>query len=222
MKKKVIIFGDENLAGEVKYYLDIDSDYEVVAFTVHKAFRKIDRFEGLPVVDFECVLEKYPPVEFDMFVAIGYRKMNRTRGEVIEQAMRNGYHLISYISSKAICHTAEIGCNAFICDGCYIGKGASIGMGCFLNALAIVGHRCKVGNNVFIAASVVIGGDVTVEDNCFIGQNTTVANGLTIGWQSFVGAASFINKSTKPALLYSGNPARKYSVDTLLVEEDYL
>jgi len=222
MKKKMIIFGAENLAGEVKYYLDIDSPYEVVAFTVHQAFRKIDRLEGLPVLDFEEALEKYPPGEYDMFVAIGYRQMNTTRGKVIDQVMRHGYHLISYISSKAICHSTDIGCNAFISDGCYVGKGATIGTGCFLNALAIVGHRCNVGNNVFIAASVVIGGDVTVQDNCFIGQNTTVANGLTIGKQSFVGAASFINKSTEPELLYSGNPARKYPVDTLLVEEDYL
>ena len=50
---KVIIFGILDTAELAHWYLDNDSEHEVVAFTVHKKYIKGDQFRGLPLVEFE-------------------------------------------------------------------------------------------------------------------------------------------------------------------------
>jgi len=52
-KYKLVLIGDSAFAEVAYEYFTWDSEYEVVAFAVERAFRKRDDFQGLPVVDFE-------------------------------------------------------------------------------------------------------------------------------------------------------------------------
>ena len=77
---KVVVFGTGSFAECVHFYLTHDSPHEVVAFTVHGD--RIDEqteLAALPVVAFEDLTETHPPDEYDMFVAVGYAKVNRMR-----------------------------------------------------------------------------------------------------------------------------------------------
>ena len=38
--------------------------------------QKPESFQGLPVVSFEDVEQKLPPIEYDMFIAVGYHDLN--------------------------------------------------------------------------------------------------------------------------------------------------
>ena len=75
--KQVIIFGTGGFAEVVHYYLTHDSEYEVVAFTVHKKYVQEDLFCNLPVVPFEEINSYFSPDKHSMFVAMGYKQMNK-------------------------------------------------------------------------------------------------------------------------------------------------
>jgi FlaA1/EpsC-like NDP-sugar epimerase len=76
---KIIIFGSGDIAQIAKYYFDIDSDHEVVGFTLDSPYIKKETFEGLPVYPFEEIEKIFPPSEYQMFIAIAYGDMNRLR-----------------------------------------------------------------------------------------------------------------------------------------------
>jgi len=94
---KTIIFGNNQTAQLAHYYLSIDSEHEVVAFTVNKDYLTESTFCGLPVVPFEEVENIYSPTEYAFFAPMTYRKMNNDRKAIYEQAKAKGYSFISYI-----------------------------------------------------------------------------------------------------------------------------
>ena len=53
--KKIVIFGESQLASLAHFYFKHDSPHEVVAFTVDKDYKTADEYEGLPLVSFETV-----------------------------------------------------------------------------------------------------------------------------------------------------------------------
>lgn len=50
---KIIIFGTNQLAELADYYINNDTNLEIVAFTVHKKFKNIEFFKDKPVIEFE-------------------------------------------------------------------------------------------------------------------------------------------------------------------------
>ncbi len=104
-------------AHSAHYYFTTDSSYEVVAFTVDKAFLEEVSFCRLPVVSFEEVVERYPPNEHSMFVALSYAKLNEIRKQKFEAAIGAGYELCNYISTKAtVLNDNTFGRNCFILE----------------------------------------------------------------------------------------------------------
>ena len=100
---KVIIFGIQDFAELAHYYLENDSDHEVVAFCVNaKYIPEAKNFKNLPIVSFETVEKIYPPSEYDFFAPMSPQQMNRLREKVYNDIKQKGYKLISYISSKAV------------------------------------------------------------------------------------------------------------------------
>ncbi len=59
--QKIVIFGTGELAQRIFYYLK-DSDDEIVAFSANKSNIDSNELLGLPVVAFESIEEKYPPI----------------------------------------------------------------------------------------------------------------------------------------------------------------
>jgi hypothetical protein len=98
--QKVVIFGTGVFAQVAHFYLSHDSDYKVVAFTVDGKFMKEKEFLGLPLVPFETIARTYPPAKFKMFIAVGYKNLNKTRAAKYAEAKSKGYRLITYVSSK--------------------------------------------------------------------------------------------------------------------------
>ena len=97
---KVIIFGVLDSAELAHWYIENDSEHDVVAFTVNKVYIKQDSFKGLPLVAFEELEKQYPPSEYKLFAPMTGRKMNRLREKVYLEGKSKGYEYISYISSK--------------------------------------------------------------------------------------------------------------------------
>ena len=83
---KLVVFGAGDIARLAHYYFTHDTDHQIVAFTVDRAYRNQDTFSGLPLVDFEDVAQMYPPSDHKMFVAVSYAKMNKLRAEKFYRA----------------------------------------------------------------------------------------------------------------------------------------
>ena len=213
--RKAIIFGTASFAEVVHFYLQHDSDYEVVGFTASGEAVRESRFLGLPVVAFESVEATFPPQHHDMFVAVGYAKLNRVREQLCREARHKGYRLLSYVCSKAS-HWGDttLGDNVFIFEDNTIQPFVTVGNGTILWSGNHIGHHSEIGAYCFITSHVVVSGHCRVGDRCFIGVNATIADDTTIGDDNLIGPASLIQKNTGPGEAYIAERTKKYPKDS--------
>jgi len=218
--KKVVIFGAEKLAELVRFYLINDAPYEVVAFTINGEFIKEKQFVGLPVIPFEDIDKLYPPDEFKMFIAIGYKKLNTIRADKYNEAKSKGYALISYVSSKAI-HWGDtgIGDNCFILENQVIQPSVKIGNDVVLWSGNHFGHDVTIGDHCWISSHVVVSGGVTIGPYTFIGVNATIRDDVTIGRECIIGAGATILNDTKDRAVYIAKPTELYPLDSASFEK---
>ena len=207
---KVIIFGIQDFAELAHYYLENDSDHEVVAFSINEEYLPESKvFKGLPIVAFENIEQYYPPCDFDFFAPMAPQRMNRLREEIYCKIKEKGYKLISYISSKAILFDNVIGDNCFILENNTIQPFTSIGNNVILWSGNHIGHHSIIKDHIMFTSQVVLSGHCIVENYCTLGVNATIRDGLTIREGTFVAMAASIIRSTDPWGMYKGNPAVK-------------
>ena len=208
-KEKLVIIGDGETAELAYDYFTGDSNYEVVAFSAERNFRRNQTLLGLPVVPLEEIEKSYSPNSHKAFVAISYTQLNRLRRKLYNQAKQKGYSLCSYISPNAfIGKNTEIGENCFIFENVTIQRGAKIGNNVTVWSGSLVGHRSVVGENCFVASHVAISGFCDIGENCFLGVNSCTVGGLKIAANCVVGAGAVVVKDTSEGKVYVGNPAK--------------
>lgn len=211
--KPLIIFGLTDAAQLAHFYFETDSKYEVVAFTVDEAFRKVDQFCGLPVVAFERVAELYPPASHQMFVALGYSKLNQVRKEKYLAAKALGYALPSYVSSKAtVLNEGRIGDNCFILEDNTIQPFVVIGNNITLWSGNHIGHHSVIHDHCFLASHIVVSGRVEIGEACFLGVNATLRDHITVGENTIVGAGTLLLASAPAGGVYIGTTTERSAV----------
>ena len=194
---KVVIFGLGDCARMAHYYFEHDSEHKVVAFTVDANYLQGEQFNELPLVDFISVPALYPPDEYAMFIAIGYRNMNKARAEKYYQAKAWGYNLVSYVSSHCTFLSQHpVGDNCFILEDNTIQPFVRINNNVTLWSGNHIGHDSIIEDHCFLASQVVISGHVHIHPYCFIGVNATVHNATTINTATLVGAGATIVQDT--------------------------
>lgn len=211
---KVVIFGVQDFASLAHYYLDTDSEHEVVAFSVSRDYLpETGTFEGLPVVAFEEAEGRYPPGEHAFFAPMSPRRMNRLRESVYNDIKGKGYELISYVSSKAtVFSNVKIGDNCFILEDNTVQPFVTVGNNVVMWSGNHIGHHSTIGDHVLFTSHVVLSGHCVVEPYCFFGVNATIRDGATIAEGSFVAMAAAVTRNTEPWGVYRGNPAKKGDV----------
>jgi len=211
--KKVIIFGTGDFGKVVHFYLTRDSQHEIVAFTANDWAIKEKKMFDLPVVSFEDIDKKFPVDEFSMFIAVPYSNLNKTRAKIFDEAKSKGYHLISYINSKAIFwDDVKLGENCFILEGNVIQPFVEIGNDVIIWSGNHIGHHSKIGDHCFLASHVVISGKVTIDPFCFLGVNSTIRDGIHISRDCVIGAGAVILKDTKQGEVYTTNSTKLLEV----------
>lgn len=214
---KLVIFGTGSFAQLAHFYFANDSEHEVVAFTVNEDHMSELEFNGLPVEVFEEIEHRYPPGAFKMFVAVGYKGLNRVRAGIYSEAKETGYELVSYVSSQCTYWGKGIGDNCFIFEDNTIQPFVSIGNNVVIWSGNHIGHHSTIGNHCFISSHVVVSGNCRIGDYCFIGVNATIRDSVSIGNSCLVGAGSLIMKSTMDNELYieKGTTPDKRSADQI-------
>jgi sugar O-acyltransferase (sialic acid O-acetyltransferase NeuD family) len=196
--RDLVLFGAGELARLARVYFEADSSYRVVAFTADDVGDEGTReFEGLPCVDFDRLGDRYPPAAADVFVAIGYRRVNQGRAEAYRRALEAGYTLATYISPHAIVSpAATIGRNCFLFEGVIVQPFVTIGDDTIIWSGATVAHDTQVGSHCFLAPMASVSGNVTIGDFAFIGNNATVRDGVSLGPSTVVGAGAIAKWDT--------------------------
>lgn len=211
---KVVIVGAGKIADEAYFYLTNDSEHDVVAFSVDRAFVGEGQKLGLPVVAFEEVEQAYPPGEHKMFVAVGYQDLNRLRAGKYDAAKAKGYELISYVSSRAANFgNVEIGDNCFILEFVSLQPCSKIGNDVFLWPGVTIGHHATIQDHCYIVAGAVIAGNAVVEPRCFLGVQASVGHEIRVGEGSFLGAGVVVTKDAEPRSVYIGADTPKFRLD---------
>lgn len=212
---KVVLFGTELTAELAQWYLQNDTDHEIVAFTVHRDYLKEDQFKGLPLVPFEDLAMLYPPSEFMFFSPLTEIQMNKFREKVYLDAKAMGYSCINYISSHATVLTQDIGENNFILEDNTIQPFVKIGDNNVFWSGNHIGHHGTIGSHIFFTSHVVLSGRCIVGDYCFFGVNATIRDKLTIGEGTLIAMGSNLTKPTPPWSVWKGNPAEMMKISSL-------
>ena len=209
---KLVVFGAGDIARLAKFYFDTDSEHEVVAFTVDKAYKQADSFLNLPLVEFDEIEKFYSPQHYEFFVALSYANYNRLRAAKYLTAKSKGYKIASYISSKcSYLSQFPAGENAFILEDNTIQPYVKIGNNVTLWSGNHIGHDSVIKDHNFISSHVLISGHCVINEYCFLGVNSTLHNGVEIGENSLVAAGAIISKSIEGQSVYV--PARSLKLD---------
>ena len=211
--KPLVIFGSGDIAQLAHHYFSTDSDYDIVAFTVDAEFIEDSEYCGLPVVPFENLTSSYPPNSYDLFIAVGYSKLNSIRKAKFLAAKEKGYSLASYISSRAsILNDENIGENCFIFEDNTIQPFVTIGNNVTLWSGNHIGHHTVIHDHTFIASHVVVSGGVKIGEQCFIGVNATLRDHITIGVRCVIGAGALMLADAEPEGVYNGTATERAKV----------
>jgi sugar O-acyltransferase (sialic acid O-acetyltransferase NeuD family) len=207
---KIIIFGINDLAALAHFYLTIDSEHEVVAFTVHEKYRTSNSYKNLPLLSFETIQESHSVNDFMLFAPMIGTKMNQVRENIYNEGKNKGYQFISYISSKATLFDNQIGDNCFILEDNTIQPFTSIGNNVVLWSGNHIGHHSKIEDHCFFTSHVVMSGHCIIGRNSFLGVNSTLRDGTTLAKGTLIAmGACFTRKSSEEWSVYVGNPAKK-------------
>ncbi len=199
----VVVYGTGHMASVVHTYLTQDSPHDVVAFTVGADYLTSDSFLGLPVVPFEGIAAVYPPTEFAMLIAVGFKQVNRLRAEKYVEAKQLGYELVTYVHSKAtVWRDLIIGDNCIVMENTVIQPFAEVGNNVTLGPGSSVGHHSIIKDHCLLASHVDVSGNVTVEPYCFLGANSTIRDGVTIAAECVIGANAAILHNTNAREVY--------------------
>lgn len=213
MEKHLVIFGAGEIAQLAHFYFSTDSQYKVVAFTVDASYLEEPTFCGLPVVAFEDAAKQYPPEKNDFFVALSYSKLNAVRKEKYLKAKELGYHLASFISSKAtILNNGRIGENCFIFEDNTVQPFVTIGNNVTLWSGNHIGHHSAIKDHTFIASHVVISGGVEIGEQCFIGVNATLRDHIKVGDRCIIGAGALLLADAEAEGLYIGTATERSKI----------
>lgn len=196
--KKVIIFGDTSFAGIVAEYIHTDTPDQVVAYTLDAAYLdRRTRFEGLPLVSFESVHERYPPDDHYFLVAISAAARNKhLNSQKIAAVRALGYRLYTFIHSTAfVASSASISENVLIFPHAIVEPRATIHEGVFIRSGAYVSHETEIGAYSYLAPKCTFSGKVITGSHCFFGTNSTIRDRVTIGQDVVIGAAAVVLKN---------------------------
>jgi len=190
---RILIVGDGAFAEVAFEYFTVDTEHEVVAFAVERAYLKRAELFGVPVVAFEDLPSRFSPSDHAFYAALVYTEGNRLRARLYQAAKEMGYRAASYVSPRAfVWRNAVLGEHVFVFEQNVIQPFASVGNNVVLWSGNHVGHHSSIGDHSFVSSHVVISGYATLGTSAFVGVNATISTKVTIGNDCTIGAGALV------------------------------
>lgn len=207
----IVLIGCNELASLLLDY-GREESVRVDGFAVHSAYRDIDEFRELPVVDVEAL-----PPEQVVINAVGYSQRLRAR-ENVHESLSAAHHVESFVSSAShVGPRTQFGAGVVLLPGSFLQPGSGLGAGTVVWPLAIVCHDSVLGRCCYVSPNATICGNVTIGDRVFVGAGATIRDGVSIGSDSVIGAGAVVTSDVPAGSLVIGVPARTRPVPEELV-----
>lgn len=209
MSKDLVVYGAGPLA-ELMIRLFASAGRRVVGCVVDREYLSGAR-ATLPVAPLDDLAARWPAEAFDLFVAVGYRRM-RARLGMLDRARRAGHRLASFVSPTATASPGALqGENLTLLDRVVVEPAATVEEGCFLGAGVVVSHDARVERGAFLAAGAIVGGRATVGAGSFLGIGAVALNDVRLAPETHLLPGAYAYQDTEPMTRYAGNPARAIS-----------
>lgn len=200
--RRAIIFGTGAFAEVLFFFLKQDENMEIGGFTVDSKYRETDNYMGLPLVDFETADETFSPMEYGIYICMGYTGMNGVRESKFYEAKQKEYEILSYCHPSSVVNAKSMGIGNIIFENVTIGPFCEIGDGNVFYPCANIAHNTKMKNFNYYSLSAAIAGNVNVGSNCFFGNNCSIKDNVCIADKTLVGAGCYVDRNTEPYGVY--------------------
>ena len=194
--KNVVLIGNNHFSLLIKKFIQLYADYSVVAFSVNERYKTRESLDGIEVVDFEIIEEKYPPDEYDALIAVGYKQMNKIRQNFYQEAKAKGYKLKNFIHPTSIIETENIGEGNIVLENSLLSINAVVGNCNLIWDNVAVRHDVCVGSFNQISGHSSISGFASIGNNCFLGTNCIIEPEIEIADFTLIGAGAHIKAHT--------------------------
>lgn len=217
--KPLIVVGTGSFGEVAAAYFDRFSDYQVLAFAVSESHLDEKKFAGRNVYPIESLSSRYPVGEVEVFVAVGYRKMNQIRQALVSQIESFGFSLTSFVHPEVdIWDRNSIGKNCFIFEDNTIQPFTQVGDNTILWSGNHIGHHSRIGSNTFISSHVVVSGSCQIGNNVFIGVNSTLHDGIKVGDFALIGAGVTVSRDLDDLAVITKAPDRPRDIKSSEVD----
>ncbi len=215
MKKKLIIIGNGLLAELAYTYFEKHSIYKVISFACDKSFIKEKTLFDIPIIEIKDVIDNFSPKKYFIFIAIGYRNLNKIREKLFNYFDLIGYKFANFIHpSVEKWESNFIGKNNFVFENNVIQPFVIFGDNNIIWSGNHIGHHTKIGNHNFISSHVVISGNCELKNNIFLGVNSTIIDGIIVKDENFIDAGVTIKNHTKKNEFYRSNKFDSHKLTT--------
>lgn len=134
------------------------------------------------------VLQDYPAEQWALALAVNEFYINDVRRALRDQVAPLGYAFTSLISPRAhVSASAQVGSNAVIHAGSFIGAHSKLGDFCCLRPNVVLAENVQLGDFVTLEAN------VAVREHAMVGSFVTVCAGSSLARSTQVGAHSYLN-----------------------------
>lgn len=198
MKKKLIIFGDGEIADLAYFYFNKEAKYEICAFISDAP--KLENFKSIPLVSLNSVEKDFPKDQYNVHVALSYRNLNKNRQQKFEYFKSKNYNFANFISDKStiLTDSSNLGENLFILEEQSIQRGVKINDNVMIWSNNHIGHNTIIDKHTYISSNVTISGFCKVGKRCFFGVNSCIGDFCEIGDDCFITMGSIVNSNLKP------------------------
>jgi len=170
---------------------------------------------GHAVVPLSRALIEFPPDEYAVLVALGFRDFNELRKNRSIALRELGYRTASFVDkSVRLPKNYSISENCIVIDHVAINDGVLINDGSFISSGAMLGHDSVLEAYSWIGSGVALAGGVLVGDSSVLGLNCSVKQNTHLGHHTLVLPNTFVNADTKPYEVIASEPGRKLPFDS--------
>ena len=210
--KKLIIFGNGEIASIAKYYFS--NDRKIDFFCVDDEYLKEAHFEKIPVIKKSEVV-KLSVNEYEIFVAISYSKLNKNRQVNYEFFKGLNFSMPSFIHDHSyVSKDSKIGSNCLILENQTIQKDVLIDDNVFLWSGNHIGHSTIISKHTYLSSHVVVSGNCKIGERSFFGVNSTVKDFVNIENDCFIAMGSLVTKDLKEFSVVLPNKSNIYEKDS--------
>lgn len=212
--RNIVIIGNTTGAEILYGYLQKDSRYKVMAFSVDAAYITDSKLCGLDVVPLAELTRLYHADQINVLLGVGYNGLNAVRSELYHRVKSMGFLVETYIHPTATILTeSPVGEGSVILASTVVEPFAEIGYNSFVWCNCTIAHHARVGDHAWIASNTIISGQAGIGDRTFVGVGAVVANKVRVAEDNLIGGGAFISRDTHPNEVWLARSAEKHRFD---------